>query len=265
MPKKAVEKKSSVSEAKAEKVVSFKIPDFNLQNMRYTPILMALLLVAAFLLGVLTTKVAYLENSNTGNQQAAAPQASGAATPAPGAKVNVSTGAFPVLGDKNAKVTIVEFADFQCPFCEQWFTNVEGDLIKDYVNTGKVKFAFRNYAFLGQESTWAAEAAYCANDQGKFWDYHDYLYKHQGQENSGAFSKANLEQFASDLGLNTSQFNSCLDGDKYAAQVASDVKDGQAAGVNGTPTSFVDGQSVVGAQPYSAFKTLIDQELAKAK
>jgi protein-disulfide isomerase len=258
MPKKA--------ESKSEKVVSFKIPNFDLQNMKYTPILMALLVIASFLLGVLATKVAYLENSNSGqNQQAAAVQASPGASVAPGAKVNVSSGPFPVLGDKNAKVTVVEFADFQCPFCEQWFTNVETPLIKDYVNTGKIKFAFRNYAFLGQESTWAAEAAYCANDQGKFWDYHDYLYKHQGQENSGAFSKANLEQFAADLGLNTTQFNSCLDSDKYATQVANDVKDGQTAGVTGTPTSFVDGQSVVGAQPYSAFKTLIDQELAKAK
>ena len=261
MPKKAVAAKKEAE----EKVISFKVPEFNLQNMKYTPLLMVLLLIASFLLGVLTTKVAYLENQNSGNQQAQAPAGSPGASIQPGAKVNVSTGPFPVLGDKNAKVTVVEFADFQCPFCEQWFSNVESSLIKDYVNTGKVKFAFRNYAFLGQESTWAAEASYCANEQGKFWDYHDYLYKHQGQENSGAFSKANLEQFASDLGLNTSQFNQCLEQDKYASQVASEVKEGQTAGVNGTPTSFVDGQSVVGAQPYSAFKTLIDQELAKAK
>ncbi len=262
MPKKASAGKKTEA---SEKIVSFSVPNFNFQSVKYTPVLMALLLVASFLLGVLATKVAYLEGqSSAGNQQVAV-QGTPGATPAPGAKVNVSTGPFPVLGDKNAKVTVVEFADFQCPFCEQWFSNVEAPLIKDYVNTGKVKFAFRNYAFLGQESTWAAEAAYCANDQGKFWDYHDYLYKHQGAENSGAFSKANLEQFAADLGLNTQQFNNCLDTDKYASQVANDVKEGQAAGVSGTPTSFVDGQSVVGAQPYSAFKTLIDQELAKAK
>ena len=261
MPKKVVAAKKEAE----EKVISFKVPEFHLQNMKYTPLLMVLLLIASFLLGVLTTKVAYLENQNSQNQQAQAPAGSPGASVQPGAKVNVTTGPFPVLGDNKAKVTVVEFADFQCPFCEQWFSNVEASLIKDYVNTGKVKFAFRNYAFLGQESTWAAEASYCANEQGKFWDYHDYLYKHQGQENSGAFSKANLEQFAADMGLNTSQFNQCLESDKYASQVASEVKEGQTAGVNGTPTSFVDGQSVVGAQPYATFKTLIDQELAKAK
>ncbi len=114
-------------------------------------------------------------------------------TPTP-SRVSVGVGNLPILGNKNAPVTIIEFADFQCPFCEQWFKNVEGQIIKNYVDTGKAKFAFRNYAFLGQDSVTAAEGAYCANEQGKFWQYHDYLYNHQGQENSGWISKANLEQ-----------------------------------------------------------------------
>lgn len=114
-------------------------------------------------------------------------------TPTPAARVNVGLGQFPVLGDTNAKVTIVEFADFQCPFCEQWYTQVEPNIINDYVKTGKAKFAFRIYAFLGPDSNSAAEGAYCANEQGKFWAYHNFLYSHQGQENSGQFSKANLE------------------------------------------------------------------------
>lgn len=114
-------------------------------------------------------------------------------TPTPAARVDVTVGPFPVLGDPNAKVTVVEFADFQCPFCKQTFTTVEPNLIKDYVKTGKIKYAFQNYPFLGQESTITAEGAYCANDQGKFWAYHNYLYSHQGQENTGQFTKVNLE------------------------------------------------------------------------
>lgn len=233
----------------------------------YTPVLVVLLIVASFLLGMLVTKVQYLEQNGGSLAGAALPSQPGTqqqgTQPQPGAKVDVANGNLPVMGDKNAKVKVVEFADFQCPFCEQWFKSVEPTLISDYVKTGKVAFYWRDYAFLGQESTWAAEAARCANDQGKFWEYHDYLYNHQGQENSGAFNKDKLEGFAADLGLDTASFNSCLESDKYSKEVAADQADGQKASVSGTPTVFVDGQPIVGAQPLDAFKTLIDQELAK--
>jgi len=185
------------------------------------------------------------------------------AEPQPGAKVNVSVGNLPIKGKDSAKVTIIEFADFQCPFCEKFFKDTESQIIKDYVDTGKAKFAFRHYAFLGQESTWAAEAAECANEQGKFWEYHDYLYNHQGQENSGAFNKDKLEGFAQSLGFNGDQFKTCLETDKYATKVKADLDEGQKAGVNGTPATFVNGQLVSGAQPYTNFKSLIDSELAK--
>ncbi len=110
-----------------------------------------------------------------------------------GNRVNVDSGSLPALGDPNAPVAVVEFADFQCPFCERFFSTTESDLIKNYVNTGKIRFIFRNFSFLGPDSTTAAEGAYCANEQGKFWEYHNYLYQHQGPENSGTFSQANLE------------------------------------------------------------------------
>lgn len=193
----------------------------------------------------------------------AAPVAGQPAPAGPPAKVNVSVGHLPVKGNDKAKITIVEFADFQCPFCERFFSQVESNLIKDYVDTGKAKFAFRQYAFLGQESTWAAEAVECANEQNKFWEYHDYLYTHQGQENSGAFSKEKLEGFAGTLGLDANQFKTCLQSDKYADKVKTDFTEGQAAGVNGTPATFINGQLVSGAQPYANFKSLIDAELAK--
>lgn len=167
------------------------------------------------------------------------------------------------LGDAQAKVTVVEFADFQCPFCSKFFTDVEPTIIKDYVNTGKVRFIFRNFAFLGPDSSTAGEAAYCAGDQGKFWQYHDYLYGHQGAENSGAFSAANLEGFAKTMGLNTDQFNQCLSSQKYAARVAADTAAGKAASVNGTPTVFVNGTPLVGALPLDQFKQAIDAALSK--
>lgn len=225
-----------------------------------TQVLVGLLVVAAFLIGFLLPKNGSLINV-TGNTYQGQPAAS--PTPAPGQKVDVSVGHFPVLGNKNAKVTVVEFGDFQCPFCGRFYTDVEKNLIKDYVNTGKVRFAFRSFAFLGQESNWASEAAECASEQGKFWEYHNYLYENQSGENQGAFSKDNLKSFASTVGLNTSQFNTCLDSGKYAKNVTDDTDAGKKAGVSGTPTTFVNGQSVVGAQPYSSFKTLIDAELSK--
>ena len=175
------------------------------------------------------------------------------------------------LGDPAAPVTIVEFSDFQCPFCGKFFKTVEPLLKEEYIKTGKVRFVYRDFAFLdgfpgvpeGQlESHWAAMAARCAGDQGKFWEYHDYLFNHQAGENQGAFAKANLKKFASALGLNPSQFNACLDNDKYKAAVEKDVSDGRLAGVNGTPGTFVDGELISGAVPYEEFKVAIDQALA---
>lgn len=242
----------------------FQLPPISLP-MSPTPYLVVLLIVAAFLLGMLFTKVQYLEkNAGAGNTVQAGTQQGGQQPSVdPSKPVDVSVGNLPVMGNKDAKVKVVEFADFQCPFCEQWFSQVEPQLKKDYIDTGKIAFYWRDYPFLGQESNYAASAARCANEQGKFWDFHDYLYSHQGQENSGAFSKDNLKQFAASIGLNTDQFNSCLDADKFSADYQKDLSDGQKAGVNGTPTVFVNGVAIVGAQPYTAFKTAIDQALSK--
>jgi protein-disulfide isomerase len=253
-------------EESVTKTVSFKVPNVDFKNLKYTPILMVLLLVASFLLGALTTKISYLEKN--GANQAAAPTAQipaqGNQTPAPGAKVNVANGHFPIKGNANAKVTIVEFADFRCPFCEQYFTQTEPQIVKDYVDTGKVKLAFRQYAFLGPASVIAADAAECANDQGKFWEFHDYLYKNQPAEtDTSMYNTDSLTQAAVSLGMNGDTFRSCLDGKKDDSKAAADLADGQKAGVTGTPTFIVNGTSLVGAQPYSAFKTVIDQELAK--
>jgi protein-disulfide isomerase len=256
--------------AKNEKVVSFKVPSLDLELLKkinFNYLLTVLLLINTLALGALLIKVTYLQRA-LGSGTAAAPTAQvpaqGNQTPAPGAKVNVANGHFPLKGNSNAKVTIVEFADFRCPFCEQYFTQTEPQIVKDYVDTGKVKIAFRQYAFLGPASVIAAGAAECANDQGKFWDFHDYLYKNQPAEtDTSMYNTDTLTQAAVSLGMNGDTFRSCLDGKKDDSKAAADLADGQKAGVNGTPTFFVNGTSLVGAQPYSAFKTIIDQELAK--
>lgn len=182
----------------------------------------------------------------------------------------VTTGDMPILGNKDAKVTVVEYADYQCPFCEQVYKQVWPQLKKDYVDTGKIQFAYRDFAFLGKpstdpagdESTNASNAARCANDQGAFWQYHDYLFDHQGQEDSGTFSKDNLKQFAADLGLNTTQFDQCVDNDTHVKDVQADMQAATNYGVQSTPTMFVNGLMIVGAEPYATFKAAIDQALS---
>lgn len=239
------------------------------KSMSLNTFLVLTIVVFAFFLGMLTNKVFDLEQQvkeastavPAANTAAAAPAAPGVST-APAGPVNVAVGNYPPLGNPNAKVTVIEFADFRCPFCEQWFRTIEPSLMTDYVNTGKVKFYFRNYAFLGPASTLAAEAGECANDQGKFWAFHDYMYKHQPDEtDTSMYTVNNLSQIAGNLGMDQSQFQSCLSSKKFASNVAQDLQDGQTAGVSGTPTTFINGIPVVGAVPYSQIKQQIDTAL----
>lgn len=174
----------------------------------------------------------------------------------------VNSGDF-VLGEKNAPVTVIEYGDFQCPFCGKFFKDTEPVIRENYIKTGKVKFIYRDFAFLGQESLWAANAARCAGDQGKFWEYHDYLYNNQRGENQGAFSKDNLKGFASALSLDKEKFNTCLDSEKYSDAIKKETKDGTGAGVQGTPAVFINGKINVGALPTATFTQMIDAELSK--
>jgi len=174
----------------------------------------------------------------------------------------VSSGDF-ILGDQNALVTIITYSDFQCPFCAKFFKETELTLREKYIKTGKVKFIYRDFAFLGPESVWAAEAARCAGEQGKFWQYHDYLYGNQRGENQGAFSKDNLKSFAAALGLNKDKFSMCLDSGKYTNVIKKETKAGGEAGVQGTPASFINGTLYSGALPTATFTQIINSELSK--
>ncbi len=166
------------------------------------------------------------------------------------------------LGAADALVLVAEFADFQCPYCKQ-FADGPGQLLKEeYVDTGQVRFVFRHFAFLGDESTWAAEASDCADEQGRFWEYHDRLFEAQGAENSGAYSYDNLKALAAELGLDTEQFNQCLDSGKYRSEVRQEYSEGQRFGVQGTPTLFVDGRLVRNGGDYQVLRGAIEAALA---
>jgi protein-disulfide isomerase len=201
--------------------------------------------------------------SNGGMRRVAPPKEVAGAGGAASEKVALYDDSDPFLGNPDAPVIIVEFSDFQCPFCGRFFQTAEPQIIEKYVKTGKVKFVYRDFAFLGDESEWAGIAAECAGEQGKFWQYHDYLFQNQQGENGGAFSKTNLKRFAGTLGLDTAAFNSCFDSEKYRDEVLKDTSDGRALGVSGTPTVFINDRAVVGALPFEEFAKVIEEELAK--
>lgn len=170
---------------------------------------------------------------------------------------------FPTLGNPDAKVTVIEFADFQCPFCSQWQKSIFPLLKSEYIDTGKIKFAYFDFAFLGPESEQAAEASSCALDQGKFWEYHDKLFDNQGGENIGVFSDDKLKLFASELNLNTTQFDRCLSEDTHAAQVTSKLQQASKYGIDSTPTVLINGWKYSGVSPWSQYKQAIEKELNK--
>lgn len=267
--KKTVKKVSSPKEETLqqmpEKSLTIPLPSFDfktLSNITTTHVLMGLLIIASFFLGVLFTKVQYLQNNgssalaaNTGTQPTTAVQ------PTLG-KQNVSVGSYAPLGDPNAKVKIVVFEDDRCPFCKQLMIQTEPQIKKDYVDTGKAVIYFRNYAFLGASSTLAANANSCANEQNKFWDWITYMYNNQPAEtDTSMYTNDNLTNIAGQLGMDTTQFSSCMTSNKYANLESQDLSDGQKAGVTGTPTIFVNGNPIVGAVPYSQIKAAIDKEL----
>ena len=170
------------------------------------------------------------------------------------------------LGNPMAPVTLIVYEDFQCPFCAKLFHETEKNIIDTYVRDGSVRFVYRDFAFLGGESVRAAEAARCAAEQGKFWEYHDFLFNNQDGENQGGFADLKLKSFAKTLGLDTNQFNSCFDSNKYESAVIAAKNEGNAAGVSGTPKGFIirDGKihdTIDGAEDFATVKTKIDLAL----
>ncbi|HLC74244.1 MAG TPA: thioredoxin domain-containing protein [Candidatus Nanoarchaeia archaeon] len=174
-------------------------------------------------------------------------------------KVDVSSDDDAVKGDKNAPVTIIEFSDFQCPFCSRFYTDTLPELDEKYIKTGKAKLIYRDFPLenIHPEARPSAEAAECAHEQGKYYEFHDKLFENQQQ-----LSVANYKKWARELGLDGDKFDDCVDTNKYADEVSKDLADGSAAGVTGTPAFFVNGKLLSGAQPFTAFEALIEAELA---
>jgi protein-disulfide isomerase len=166
-----------------------------------------------------------------------------------------------VLGSPTAPVVITAWEDFQCPVCKAANASVLRVIEEQYVATGKAQLIFRQFPFLGPESTVAAEASQCAADQGAFWDYHDALFTAQGAENSGVFTRSKLQEIAGSLNLDTAVFTSCLSSGAHSASVAAEKDEGVDRGVLGTPTFFVNGERVQDWRDYGAFAAMIDAAL----
>ena len=171
-------------------------------------------------------------------------------------------------GSNDASITIIEFGDYQCPKCDQWFQNEKPTITENYIDTGKANLYFVDFAFLGDNSNSAAEASYCAEDQGMYWEYHSNLYNNQGGINDGWASVDNLKQFAVDLGLDTDEFNSCLDSGKHSDRVSQNTSVGTSHGVEGTPVFFIvssDGttERIDGPQSSAIFADVIDAMLGE--
>ncbi len=167
-----------------------------------------------------------------------------------------------VLGQAEAPVLIQEYGDFQCPSCGAFARLIEPQIRAAYIDTGKVRLEWHDFAWIGAESRDAANAARCAGDQGKFWEYHDLLYQSQKGENQGAFSKDRLKSFGAGLGLGAATFGACIDGGSHLGAVQTDFADVSSKGFNGTPTFVIGTQRIVGAQPFEVFQAAIEAALA---
>lgn len=164
------------------------------------------------------------------------------------------------LGNPNAPVVVTDFSDFHCPHCRTFAETTEKQLIKQYVKSGKVRLEYKHFIVVNSEL--AANASECAREQGKFWEYHDYLFSKQ--ETDAPFTTDELKRYAQDLGLNTQQFDECVDSGKYMDVVMKETNEGRRLGVRGTPTIFVNGKLVPRGALWPDLKAAIDEALQKS-
>lgn len=230
--------------------------------------LFAILLPLAFLfglgLGYLLWGRAPVEAVATAVAEASSPGASdteeqeaASATPQQVVRYNVPTDDDPVLGPADAAITIIEFSDYECPYCQRWHAEVFERLMDTYAD--QVRLVYRDFPLtsIHPNAFAAAEAANCANEQGGFWDFHDRLFSMEQGLSSQAY-----QLYARQLGLDEEAFKECLDSGRYKEEVQSDFDYAAELGVRSTPTFFINGIAVVGAQPYEVFQQIIDKELA---
>ncbi|NIT04201.1 thioredoxin domain-containing protein [Candidatus Saccharibacteria bacterium] len=229
-----------------------------------TPILFALAVIAAFLVGIFLTR--WLSSRGEVPEQAAQ------ASPAPAAPeemvlsqeqiAEIESGGAAVRGEEGAPVTIVEFSEYQCPFCGRYVEETYAQIWDEYGD--QIRYIFRDFPLqFHSHAQIMAEAARCAGDQDQYWEMHDLIFATQADWSAKESAEADIAGFVTQLGLNKSQFDSCLDSGEHTQAVEDDQQLGVKVGVQGTPTFFINGQKLVGARPFSSFKQIIDAELAQ--
>ena len=192
--------------------------------------------------------------------RAAAPAAAASAAveiPESVTRYDIPTDGDPSIGPEDAKITIVEFSDYQCPYCKRWHDQVFGQLMKEYAD--EVRFVYRDFPLtsIHPQAFPAALAANCAGEQNAYWDYHEALFSQKYELGQDAY-----EKYAAELGLDTTSFVQCLEDGRYSDEVNGDMTFAADLGITSTPTFFINGIPMVGAQPYDIFKQVIDLELA---
>ena len=246
-----------------------------------TSILVILLVIVAFLVvSMFWTRIRSLE-------QGKVPEKTAQASPSPGTPqqpgailgkedINkIESGGAAVKGKDDTPITIVEFSEYLCPYCAEYvgFDSVPSkpideektyqQIIKDYVDTGKVRYIFRDFPVHGEKAKAIAEAAYCAGEQDEYWQYHDLLFERQRELYETEDLRSLLETLALGMNLDVEGFSSCLADNEFGKVIDDNYQLGQSVGVGGTPTFFINGQKITGAQPFANFKRIIDAELAK--
>lgn len=259
------------------KVKTRKVNFSFLQKFNMIYFLFSLLIIASFLLGVLITKVQYLENGVGANAIVAA-QPSGGETIDPGlgpentGPQTASIDDDPIMGSADAPITMIEFSDFECPFCKSFYDETLPEIKSNYIDTGKVKFVYRDLplSFHDPLATLEAVAANCAREQGNdetYFQYHDEIFN-RTESNGNGLSNEDLSTIASDIGLDVGSFETCLNSDKYSEEIQKDIADAASIGGTGTPTfligkttsdGVITGQVVVGAQPLQVFTAILDE------
>ena len=210
-------------------------------------VVLGLLLV----IGVFNGGFSFGKNSPTGAAVVAAPSGN--------IDMKVLVDDDPFLGDDNAPVVIIEFSDYECPFCARFYSQTLSQIKSKYIDTGKVKFVYRDFPLsFHPQAIPAALAANCAGEQGKYFEYHDKIFTNGG---SAGKSDGDYKRWAQELGLNVAEWETCRKDPKQAAEIQKDFRDGGAAGVTGTPGFIINGQLLSGAQPFNVFQQIIESEL----
>ena len=172
-----------------------------------------------------------------------------------------------MLGNSNAPITLIEFGDYQCHFCNVYYQNTEHKIFKEYVMTGKINVIFKDYTIIGPDSTIAALGAHCAGEQGKFWEYHNTLYENWNGENNGWAGQENIFRFAEQIELNMEEFIECNIDKRYEQKISKSSNDARTLGVTGTPAFYVISANsqqvefISGAQPYEVFEKIFNSML----